>query len=661
MKNSIFNEIKKFSPQDLENAGVIRIAKTRANGYPTYECPICGNGGGKSGDGLTVKEYAWGYNYHCFGGCGGKNYTAVDLIAAHCGYRQTEMEKVAEWAKDNFHNLLDFSYFIEKNQKATVGKQVTEKVSDDMPKDYGKFQSWSQSQLEGFIKSQGGKFRGLTLEDYKEVGGGYSDGKIILPYDKFHYFERSVSDSPKIKKHHGKKEKLYNPYGADFQKSVMVVEGEIDCLSIHKATDGKIPVVAIGGAGEYRILLSEIEKIIACSEVEPKFVLMFDDDGAGQENAKKALSALKSAGYAAVSVILSKDLKFDANEFLQRDQAGLRERLFEIYFSAGKELEKLFAQIDGEKYGCQFGNYFKLDFSDEVNAAANYSERQTHFANLDKEQIFLPGLYVIGGLSALGKTTFVWQILEQMATSGECCVFCSYEMSRLEMFAKSMSREVYRRESENYTREVLRPLTSAAIRRGNFGGEHTETFFEVMSEFSESKKNLRVLELSDESVDELLEKLRKICARTKKPPIISVDYLQIIPSTRYTTKQAVDDTVRKLKNFQRETNTTFLVISSINRVSYGAEIAFESFKESGNIEFSADVVWGLQLYFEYDSDRQNKNKIEEAKKLTPRKIHLKCLKNRSGGNYECYFKYYSAVDTFIGCEKSDFDEGMTVN
>lgn len=51
---------------------------------------------------------------------------------------------------------------------------------------------------------------------------------------------------------------------------------------------------------------------------------------------------------------------------------------------------------------------------------------------------------VICATSAAGKTIFCWQLLEQLHEKGESCVFCSYEMSALELFSKSMSRELYR-------------------------------------------------------------------------------------------------------------------------------------------------------------------------------------------------------------------------
>ena len=128
-----------------------------------------------------------------------------------------------------------------------------------------------------------------------------------------------------------------------------------------------------------------------------------------------------------------------------------------------------------------------------------------------------------------------------------------------------------------------------------------------------------------------------------------------------TDKQKIDDIVRKLKIFQRETNTTFIIVSSFNRMNYYQQVSFESFKESGNIEYSADVIWALQLDIvnqfkngEYVSD--TRKKLENAKKQQPRLIQLKCLKNRHGNNYDVYFNYHSACDYFEPLEDAPDNE-----
>lgn len=333
-------------------------------------------------------------------------------------------------------------------------------------------------------------------------------------------------------------------------------------------------------------------------------------------------------------------------EVLQEDASQDVKPLQEIMQEASVMLEEL-KKLTSETTSSGFSTFFKEKFGTKVEEMKEYASRKTGFANLDSEQIFTPGLYVLGGLPALGKTTFAWQLLEQMARQGEKCVYCSYEMSEFELYTKSAMRELFSRDRNT-------KLTSAGIRRG----DETRTLKEILVEFGEIGIDLTVVEMQEQDIDDLIFGLRKYCV--EKAPVIVLDYLQIVPVRRReaSAKQGIDEIVRKLKNFQRETGATFIVISSFNRQNYGQQVAFESFKESGNIEYSADVVWGLQLYatreLKEGATNQNREIISKAKEANPRQVELKCLKNRQGKNYSCYFKYYAAVDTFESCKKEDF-------
>ena len=91
-----------------------------------------------------------------------------------------------------------------------------------------------------------------------------------------------------------------------------------------------------------------------------------------------------------------------------------------------------------------------------------------------------------------------------------------------------------------------------------------------------------------------------------------------------------------------------------NRANYMLPIDFESFKESGSIEYSADVVWGLQLQIINDQAftqakgvSQKRRMIAMAKAASPRKVEMVCLKNRYGiASYNCGFLYYPQFDLF---------------
>ena len=294
-----------------------------------------------------------------------------------------------------------------------------------------------------------------------------------------------------------------------------------------------------------------------------------------------------------------------------------------------------------------FNEYFADLFDGDIEDLKAYAERKTGFDNIDEVQFFTPGLYVIGATPAAGKTTFCWQLLNQLANEGESCIYCTYEMSRLELYSKSLARELFKRDPTT-------KLTAAQIRKGGTSSELKG----IVVEFVATKLNFSVFELQDETIDNLLNLLRPLCTDKTKAPVVCLDYLQIVPMNRESTKLGIDEAVRKLKKFQRDTNTTFIVISSFNRTNYAQSVSFESFKESGNIEYTADVVWALQLNIMNEIKggelvSETRRKIDEAKKRQPRQIQLKCLKNRQGTNYDCFFEYHSAHDCFEACEPFD--------
>ena len=333
-------------------------------------------------------------------------------------------------------------------------------------------------------------------------------------------------------------------------------------------------------------------------------------------------------------------------ELIQKAQYGMRSPV-DIIAEHQLKLEEIrLASTPTNK--TDFNEYLIDAFRSDVADMKVYADRSTGFVNIDKFQFFTPGLYVIGATPAAGKTTFCWQLLHQLANKGETCIYCSYEMSRLELFSKSFARELFMRDKDT-------KLTAAQIRRGATSAELER----LIVDLAEKPIKFSVLELQDETVDDLLNLLRPLCSDKAKAPVVCLDYLQIVPTSRESTKLGIDDSVRKLKKFQRDTNTTFIVISSFNRTNYAQSVSFESFKESGNIEYTADVVWALQLNVmneikggELISD--SRRKIDEAKKQQPRQIHLKCLKNRQGTNYDCFFEYFSAHDYFEPCD--NFDE-----
>ena len=101
--------------------------------------------------------------------------------------------------------------------------------------------------------------------------------------------------------------------------------------------------------------------------------------------------------------------------------------------------------------------------------------------------------------------------------------------------------------------------------------------------------------------------------------------------------------VLELKRISRDFKLPVIAVSSLNRMSYGQRISMEAFKESGAIEYSSDVLIGLQLRGAGEATFDP----TEAKKKNPRQIEAVILKNRNGRVGEkIEFEYYPMFNYF---------------
>ena len=447
----------------------------------------------------------------------------------------------------------------------------------------------------------------------------------------------------------------------------------MDALSVVQAVGNLgIRCVATGGASKYRKVVPLLEKRFGKLENKPSFLVMFDNDAAGKTNGLKLVEKLRAAGYQAEMFFLSEQMsgedypKVDANDLLQSDPDELVRRLLNgleksyeglsKQKTANEERRREMAKMKWQenKSGIEifsFTDYFAGEFFRDIELTARYSERKTGFENIDAAQVFMPGVYALGALPASGKTTFAWQLLNQLAEKGEPCIYCSFEMSKAELFTKSVVRELYKRNPQMSERLNL---TSANIRRGALRG--SSELQEQAARFAKSATNLKVAELSSTSVTELIEGLKPLCADVDRSPVICLDYLQIIPSKgskASSPKEKIDEVMLRLKDFQRATNTTLLVISSFNRENYYQKVSFSSFKESGAIEYSSDVIWGLENHGVDAEGKFDKDEVIKMSREKVRRIKFSCLKNRNGGTYECFFRYHAAYDYFEVCDDEE--------
>lgn len=264
------------------------------------------------------------------------------------------------------------------------------------------------------------------------------------------------------------------------------------------------------------------------------------------------------------------------------------------------------------------------------------------------------GLTVLGAGSSNGKTTMAVQWADHIAASGFPVLFVTIEQGRHEIVAKSLSRMMRltkRHSGGGYfvasMGDILNP-----DKRTYWGEDHTKAFFNVCSRYSTKvAPHMHIMEMSGQPTMKDIRAAYDAVAEADRPsakvaefapnPILFVDYLQLVGAKdeRMTERKAIDVNVMELRQLARDKHTAVVVISSINRQSYAEGADMSAFKESGAIEFSADLALMLQprdfgASTSKKSEKEARDSAREAmakhKSTATRQSELVVLKNRAG-------------------------------
>lgn len=466
---------------------------------------------------------------------------------------------------------------------------------------------------------------------------------------------------------------LYN----DENLPVFVCEGAMDALSVMSA--GGV-AVATGGTSHGNLLQAIKDK-----RPDTTLIICYDNDEAGRKGSEKLSQDLMELNIPHVIASYPADTACkDVNDLLREDVQDYLSQTGKTAY-AGEQIShvrtdkfvmdmlenaKAKANIQENQMSNESKTDHKTDevqlaiqssnvleyitnqgFRDDLERFRKTSSKETGFPKLDQETGGLySGLYIVGAVSSLGKTTFIHQMADQMAEKGETILYFSMEQSRAEMVSKSISRQIAKTYGANSD------ISSLKIRKGKAGDDGK--VYEAMMKYQKYAERVNIVQTGFSSDISFIEKVTNTFIQAKGvTPIVIIDYLQIIDiEGNMTDRQRIDNIIKKLKKIQLQHGLTMIVISSLNRSNYTTAIDFESFKESGLIEYSADVVWGLQLEAIHEAEKKTgDNKVSERREIlqkakadTPRKIELVCLKNRYGiSNFTTSFEYYPKCDYFM--------------
>ena len=472
--------------------------------------------------------------------------------------------------------------------------------------------------------------RGISESTAARFSLGYDPALscVVLPCDDGHVVRRSTAEK-KYLNEKGVPSPLFQSALLRGEEPVFLVEGVFDALS---AEELGFRACALNGSGNR----TKAAAILRTLEPYAPVLLLPDADRAGEEWAS-ALTGEFPWLYRCPPLPEGKDLNellcADAGEAADYLSRCISDRLVHLppaydTLSAGAQMDALDAYIAQQ---------------------AARPALSTGFANLDRalDGGLYDGFYVLGAISSLGKTAFCMQLCDQLAQQGRDVLIFSLEMTAFELMARSVSRETFLADAtakKNLSKTVRGVLDGR--RYPHYPPAEVTHLAEAKQHYGEYARHLWFREGDHEtSLDFIRAEVVRHIRETGVHPVVLIDYLQIIApvDVHFTDKQNLDRIVCSLKKLSREQELTILAISSFNRENYNMEVSMSAFKESGGIDYSADVLIGLQAK---GAGKPGFN-IDEAKRADPREIELRILKNRSAAIPQPIpYRYYPAYSCF---------------
>lgn len=456
------------------------------------------------------------------------------------------------------------------------------------------------------------------------------------------------------------KDKKLSDKGQDLEP-VFIVEGPTDALSYKEIG---LDAISLNGTANRNKIINIFKEY----EIKRPLILNLDNDKEGRKAQERAYQEFKEAGLEVYNAeIIPKDLTIDglkitdANEYLIADRIKFIESAQKARITPPiKDFESTFNKA---KIG---------SFLNGIQERANTPAIPTGFKTLDSEYFLdgglYEGLYIIGAISSLGKTTIMQQIADQIAKSGQDVLYISLEMSTEELIARSISRYtakdvVNTTKPERVYPKTLRDITDKKRYDTKHTKEEIDHIHKAIFEYSrDTGDTMRIVQsFGDLTVKEIRQLVEEHTRHRGKPPVVFIDYLQILapPADQprsMTDKQAVDHNVKSLKQLSVDYKIPVFAISSFNRDNYNNEVSMLSFKESGAIEYSSDVLIGLERknhprregtgeQARINYEKAVKELEEEERRTGIREIRLKILKNRNGQTggkilFRYFYKYF---------------------
>ena len=476
-----------------------------------------------------------------------------------------------------------------------------------------------------------------------------SSPRVIIPTSTESYVARSTDDNkvPKMKAGMG------NIFNIGVLKTsrqhIVVVEGEFDALSIIEAGNDAI---ALGSTSNVDKLIDWLRE----KNIRPHLplVLNLDADEAGQNATDKLANALRDMRIRFCMVNLILEGCNDQNESLVK----FRDKFFQLVADIPNKVNEIQQQSR-----FKLTDFAKIDIW-EKNIHTGRKAISTGWDSLDNalDGGLYEGLYVIPGTPGTGKTALALQMAFQIAQQKQDVLYISMEMGEEEIYERHISRISYQLFWHDEKNRHKAKTVHSMIQEGKTVTQARDVFKNV-APYLRTKCSVGTTDADD--IRRIVENYEY---ELNSLPFVFIDYLQILKAhdAHMTDKQAVDYNVLRLKQLSRDFKIPVVILSSMNRMSYSDVISMAALKESGAIEYTADVCLGLQhANMEQikagTSTGKAEKTIRQMKGKSERDMEIVVLKNRNGKiGEELSFSYYAMFHHFR-CLSKEIHESNNAN
>lgn len=231
----------------------------------------------------------------------------------------------------------------------------------------------------------------------------------------------------------------------------------------------------------------------------------------------------------------------------------------------------------------------------------------------------------IGARPAMGKTTFMLSIMENILLKNKKCIYFSLEMSKEQL----VKRILFQRAEVSFLKSKLNNLVA----------KDWQKLAQAMENLS--KWDLKIDDNSGIKTEEI-----ELAIKELQPDVVFIDYFQLMEGSRKKDRFVqIEDIMKNLKRIAKENGVVIIIASQLSRAvenRYDKRPLLSDLRESGAIENISDVV-----IFLYRDEYYNSR--EEYDEFRPRgETEVIVAKNKFGACGAIHLTFKSNIPKFYG-------------